>query len=120
MGALDRFDFELAGKKEKYIPCDNYHFTDRNVCSTEDGFQAGSSENYDKDGKLIRMANSTSFLYFEAPGMHSTSNIYLDLQNGVWVSSGTMTCSNCGEMVMTEPVPPGTFDPDAMSGAGIH
>lgn len=35
MGALDRFDFTLAGKKEKFIYYNNYQFNDRNTCSTE-------------------------------------------------------------------------------------
>ncbi len=35
MGALDRFDFTLEGKKEKFIVYNNYSFMDRNACSTE-------------------------------------------------------------------------------------
>jgi Protein of unknown function (DUF1329) len=32
-GALDRWDFELAGKKEKFIQYDNYMTTDMNACA---------------------------------------------------------------------------------------
>jgi hypothetical protein len=165
MGALDRFDFELVGKKEKYIYYDNYQFTDRNACSTEkihstknfpnpdcvrwelhrvwvvkaklkpefkhlysarvfywdeDGFQGGSSESYDAKGRLIRFAHNVIFPYFETPGMHSTSNNYIDLQSGVWATSGTETCPTCGEVVVTTPLPDDTFLPDAMAGSGIR
>ena len=165
MGALDRFDFELVGKKEKYIYYDNYQFNDRNACSTEkihstkgfpnpdcvrwelhrvwvvkatlkagfnhayhkrifywdeDGFVAGMAENYDANGKLYRFANSVTFPNFEAPGIHGTANTYLDLQSGIWVTSGAQTCPTCGEIVVTTPLPDDTFQPDAMAGAGIR
>ena len=165
MGALDRFDFELVGKKEKYIYYDNYQFTDRNACSIdkinstkgfpnpdcirwelhrvwvvkatlksefhhnyqkrifywdEDGFQAGSSESYDAKGNLIRFAHNANFPYFESPGMHSTANIYIDLPSGIWATSGSQTSPGCGESIMTTPLPADTFQPDAMSGAGIR
>lgn len=35
MGALDRFDFKLIGKKEKYIPYDTFGVASDKVCSTE-------------------------------------------------------------------------------------
>ncbi len=165
MGALDRFDFELVGKKEKYIYYDNYHFTDRTACSIEklqstkgfpnpdcvrwelhrvwvvkaklkpdfrhnyssrvfywdeDGFQGGSSESYDKNGTLIRFAHNVIFPYFEAPGMHATTNIYIDLPSGVWATSGAQTSPACGESVIEKPLPADTFLPDAMAGSGIR
>ena len=33
MGALDRFDFKLVGKKEKFISYNNFRMTDHNSCS---------------------------------------------------------------------------------------
>ncbi len=33
MGALDRYNWKLIGKKEKFIPYNNYTFTDPKVCS---------------------------------------------------------------------------------------
>jgi hypothetical protein len=35
LGALDRYDFKLAGKKEKYIMANNFNLTNYKVCSTE-------------------------------------------------------------------------------------
>jgi Protein of unknown function (DUF1329) len=35
LGALDRFDFELLGKKEKFIYYDNYSLTNERSCTTE-------------------------------------------------------------------------------------
>ena len=35
MGALDRYDFKLAGKKEKYIMYNNFNLTDYKVCPDE-------------------------------------------------------------------------------------
>jgi len=35
LGALDRFDFKLIGKKEKYIYNNNYKMTDSKACSSE-------------------------------------------------------------------------------------
>ena len=32
LGAMDRFDFKLAGKKEKYIMANNFNLTDPRVC----------------------------------------------------------------------------------------
>ncbi|UCV23680.1 DUF1329 domain-containing protein [Ferribacterium limneticum] len=38
MGAQDRFDFKLLGKKEMYIPYNNFKITDKASCSTEQLF----------------------------------------------------------------------------------
>ncbi|RJG08259.1 DUF1329 domain-containing protein, partial [Massilia cavernae] len=35
LGALDRFDFKLIGKKEKYIYYNNFNLNDAKACSTE-------------------------------------------------------------------------------------
>ena len=39
---------------------------------------------------------------------------------GIWVVSGLQTCANCGEQVLTTPLPDETFRPDAMAGSGIR
>ena len=165
MGALDRYDFELVGKKEKYIYYNNYHFSDSKACTTEkihstkgfpnpdcvrwelhrvwvvkatlkagvghayhkrifywdeDGFLAGMAESYDSKGQLFRFNNNVFIPYYEAPGAIGSSNTYLDLKTGIWVSSGTTTCPTCGFEIMTKPLPDDTFQPDAMAGAGIR
>jgi hypothetical protein len=38
MGALDRWDFKLIGKKEKYIPYNNFAMFDFKTCSTHKAF----------------------------------------------------------------------------------
>jgi Protein of unknown function (DUF1329) len=165
MGALDRYNFELVGKKEKYISYDNFGIIDTKICSTEkinstkgfphpdcirwelhrvwvvkaalkssashiypkrifywdeDGFEAGMAENYDANGKVFRFSTNVYFPYYEAPGGNGTTNIYQDLQSGIWVSSGFMNSPNCGFEVLTTPLPDDTFIPDAMAGAGIR
>ncbi len=35
LGALDRFDFKLVGKKEKFIVYDNFAVTNHKICTTE-------------------------------------------------------------------------------------
>ena len=38
LGALDRFDFKLVGKKEKYIPYNNFAMADYSVCPVKQTF----------------------------------------------------------------------------------
>jgi Protein of unknown function (DUF1329) len=165
MGALDRFDFTLAGKKEKFINYNNYAYVDRNSCSTEkltstkgfpnpdcirwelhrvwvvkaklksgfnhiyhqriffwdeDSYLFGSAENYDAKGHLFRFSNAPGIPYFDSPGAHTTAVTYVDMNSGVWVTSGLATCASCGEALITTPVPDDMFHPDAMAGAGIR
>ena len=47
MGAMDRFDFKLIGKKEKYIYYNNFQFNDRTACSTEKFFLTNGFPNPD-------------------------------------------------------------------------
>ncbi len=164
-GALDRYNFELVGKKEKFIYYNNYETSDVQACPAEkyhqtkgfpnpdcvrwelhrvwvvkatlkpgmshiypkrmlywdeDGFVAGMAENYDANGKMFRLTHNIFIPHFEAPGGQGGSNTYLDLQSGIWVTSGYMTCANCGGRVVTTPLPEDTFLPDTMAGAGIR
>jgi Protein of unknown function (DUF1329) len=38
LGALDRYDFKLIGKKEKYIPYNNYALWNSSICSIDKAF----------------------------------------------------------------------------------
>ena len=164
-GALDRFDFELRGKKEKFIYSNNYEITNSSICTPEkyaatkgfpnpdcvrwelhrvwvvkatlkpglkhiyhkrmlywdeDGYVAGTGESYDAKGHLFRISNNIVFPLFETPGVYGGSNTYLDLDTGIWVISGNMSCESCGGFGQTTPISEDLFRPDSMAGAGVR
>jgi hypothetical protein len=167
LGALDRFDFELVGKKEKFIYYNTYQLSNEQTCPKdkylaskgfpdpdcirwelhrvwvvkatlkpgashlyktrmfywdEDGYNAGMSESYDANGKLFRYAFNIYYPFYsgEAAGGFGGSSIFMDLGIGLWASSGAQNCKDCGWTEINMPLPKNTFDPDAMSGAGIR
>jgi Protein of unknown function (DUF1329) len=165
LGAMDRFDFEPMGKKEKFIYYNNFQLTDQRLCTTEkivstkgfpnpdcvrwelhrvwvvkatlkpgfkhvyqkrmlywdeDGYVGGHGESYDAKGKLFRISENIVYPFYESNGGYGGSNIYMDLNLGMYVASGTSNCDKCGWQPITTRIPESTFDPDAMAGAGIR
>lgn len=161
-GALDRYDFELVGKKEKFINYDNFASTDMKACPVgkirstrgyphpdcirwelhrvwvvkatlkpglrhiytkrimywdEDGFIAGQGENYNKDGKLIRLMSNLYYPMYESDGAYGGTNVFMDLDTGVWVLSPDTNCEGCGFRAPKERFPANLFDPSGMGGA---
>ena len=159
-GALDRFDFELVGKKEKFINYDNFDTTNIKACpegkirSTkgyphpdcvrwelhrvwvvkatlkpglhhtyskrilywdEDGYVAGQGENYNREGKLIRIVNNFYYPMYEGDGAYGGTNTFMDLETGIWVIAGDTNCEGCGWDAPKQ-LPPSLFDPNAMGG----
>ena len=165
LGALDRFDFESLGKKEKFIYYDNYALTDRKACTSEkthssknfphpdcvrwelhrvwvvkatlkpgkrhiytkrmfywdeDTYSAGQGENYDAKGNLYRITTNHAYPVYEADAFMPASNTFMDLQTGLWASSGISNCAGCGYRFTGLDFPESMFDPSAMAGSGIR
>ena len=163
LGAIDRYDWKLIGKKEKYIlyndffdtnyvKCPSEVFTTKNFpnpnCSRwelhrvwvveatlkpgfrhiykkrifyfdEDGYGAGTAENYDAAGELYRTSDTVFFPWFNGTGNSGSPSVVLDLQTGSWVIEGFHAKKGLGSKAI-QPPPDNYYSPEALAGEGIR
>jgi hypothetical protein len=164
LGAQDRYDMHLLGKKEVVMMYNMNKWTDYKVCSDEvantknfpnpdctrwelhrawvieaklkpgfrhvyprrvmyfdeDSWMAGFAENYDAGGKLYRVTTVPFFVwYFQPTGQFGDYSMTLDLQTGIWASTGGVGFPGSG--YNPAPLQQGDyFSPEALAGAGLR
>lgn len=163
LGAIDRYDWKLVGKKEKYLLYNDFNNANYQKCPgpvfltknfpnpdcmrwelhrvwmvdatlkpgfrhiykkrkfyfDEDGYGAGTAENYDAAGILYRTSDT---VYYPLPNVSENTgspSIVLDLQNGTWVIEGFQGVAGLGSHPTAAPNLT-FFSPEVLAGEGIR
>lgn len=163
LGAIDRYDWKLVGKKEKYLVYNAFATSDYKKCPPEvfntknfpnpncmrwelhrtwvveaslkpgfrhiykkrkfyfdeDGYAAGTGENYDASGALYRTSDTVFFPLLNVAENTASQSIVLDMQTGAWVVEGFFGGQGLGSVPIKAP-DVGFFSPEALAGEGVR
>jgi hypothetical protein len=84
-GAMDRYDWKLVGKQELYIPYNSF-IAKREFYLDEDSWNLILADNYDAQGKIWRVQESSVYPAVEIPACVSQEFVSYDLSVGRYIA----------------------------------